>query len=358
MPQIQQTNVLMFGGKRCGKTTVLSSMHSEINHALEGTSLSLQATREMMELLNAAVKAIQDRMKEFADDPLKRIEVSDGPTDATRLYRFDLRVNNTSIPFNIRDIPGEWILDDAHRTEVQGYVREAQVILIAIDTPYLMSKMTVRGYGLYHEEYNRPGEILDFFQNGLSVEDLRDRMILFVPIKCERYYHLDRTRQLNLYNREYMRELKPAISAGYGGLIRYLRSTPELINHCTIAITPILSAGGIDFVRFRTDETTGRVISLYQRPEFLRPEEQGYHPQFCEQPMLYSIIFILQQQLMQVREMDGLTIAWNALLGHYINSEQLHAAIQLLRRKIKRGNADDNEPSKEGFFFIQNPWNI
>ena len=33
----------------------------------------------------------------------------------------------------------------------------------------------------------------------------------------------------------------------------FLRSTPELLNSCTLAITPILSAGGIDFVHFRTD---------------------------------------------------------------------------------------------------------
>lgn len=358
MPQVQQTNVLMFGGKRCGKTTVLASMHREINHALEGTSLKLEATPETKERLDAAVKAIQDRMKEFADDPLKRIEVSDGPTDATRLYRFQLRVDNQSVSFNIRDIPGEWITDDAHRAEVQGYVGEAQVILIAIDTPYLMSKMTVKGYGAYHEEYNRPVEILDFFQNSLTVEDLQDRMILFVPIKCERYYHLDHTDKLNLYHREYMRELKPAISAGYAGLIRYLRSTRELRNRCTIAITPILSAGGIDFVRFRTDEDTGRIISLYQRPEFLPHEKQGYRPQFCEQPMLYSIIFILEQQRKQAQKMGLPLKAWNALLGRYLNNDQLISVINLLRTKIKRGNDNDNEPSREGYFFIQNPWNI
>ena len=39
----QQVNILMLGGKRCGKTTVLASMYGEINKALSGTSLRLEA---------------------------------------------------------------------------------------------------------------------------------------------------------------------------------------------------------------------------------------------------------------------------------------------------------------------------
>ena len=38
---MKQVNILMMGGKRCGKTTVLASMCAEINKALAGTSMSL-----------------------------------------------------------------------------------------------------------------------------------------------------------------------------------------------------------------------------------------------------------------------------------------------------------------------------
>lgn len=39
---MSQVNILMMGGKRCGKTTVLASMYGEIDKALAGTKLSLK----------------------------------------------------------------------------------------------------------------------------------------------------------------------------------------------------------------------------------------------------------------------------------------------------------------------------
>ena len=43
---MKQVNILMMGGKRCGKTTVLASMCAEINKALAGTSMSLDSDNE------------------------------------------------------------------------------------------------------------------------------------------------------------------------------------------------------------------------------------------------------------------------------------------------------------------------
>ena len=90
----------------------------------------------------------------------------------------------------MHDIPGEW-LTDAHQEQVKALIHNCQVIIIAIDTPYLFSKMTGKGYGAYHEEYNKPLEITNFFKNSLSVSDIQDRMILFVPIKCEEILSFD-----------------------------------------------------------------------------------------------------------------------------------------------------------------------
>ena len=251
---MKQVNILMMGGKRCGKTTVLASMYGEINKALAGTNLRLEVeTPQTEQELIKARYSIQRKMDDFKT-PLTRVEVDDNPTSALKTYSFRLVVEGGSkIPFKIHDIPGEW-LTDSHQKEVRNLVKDCQVIIIAIDTPYLFSKMTSKGYGIYHEEYNKPMEIANFFKNSLSVENIEDRMILFVPIKCERYYHLTNTPQLNTCKRNYMQELIDAIGCGYRDLLMYLRSTAALVNNCTMAITPILSAGGIDFVRFRTDQ--------------------------------------------------------------------------------------------------------
>lgn len=347
---MKQVNILMLGGKRCGKTTVLASMCSKIDAALSGTSLKLSVMDQQTQAdLIRAQYSIAKKMEDFRV-PLTRVEVDDNPTSAKKTYSFMLSVNNTNnIPFKIHDIPGEWLTDN-HQQEVKNLIRDCQVILIAIDTPYLFSKMTEKGYGIYHEEYNKPMEIANFFKNSLSVQDIQDRMILFVPIKCERYYHLTHNRQLNICQRDYMQELVHAISCGYRDLLMYLRSTTALVNNCTLAITPILSAGGIDFVRFRTDPETGKIISLYQEPEFLAEHSKGYSPKFCEQPMIYALIYILMQAMEKEQNRPQALRMFRGM-----NQNQIQEALNTLRRKIKRNTGPYAE---DGYFFIQNPKEI
>ena len=341
-------NILMLGGKRCGKTTVLSSMYGEINKALAGTNMRLEVVDQTALDLNRARMAIEGKMADFKN-PLTRVEVDDNPTSAMKTYNFKLYMGNKNFPFRIHDIPGEWLTDN-HQKEVRSLIKESQVIIIAIDTPYLFAKMTGKGYGFYHEEYNKPMEIANFFKNSLSTDYIEDRMILFVPIKCERYYHLTNCPKLNVYQRNYMQELVDAVGCGYQDLLGYLRSAPALRNNTTLAITPILSAGGIDFVRFRTDEATGKVVSLYQEPEFLKEYEQGYSPRFCEQPMIYALIYILMQELQKERHAFGGNRVFRG-----IGNDQMVEAVNTLRRKLKRNTGHFAE---DGFYFIQNPREI
>ncbi|MCD7807054.1 MAG: hypothetical protein LUH19_06905 [Lachnospiraceae bacterium] len=344
----QEISILMLGGKRCGKTTVLASMYGQINKALAGTPLSISRSEETGRELEAARAAIQEKLNDF-DVPLTRVEVDDNPTSAMKKYSFQLSLGSSNtIPFAIYDIPGEWLTDN-HQDQVKALISQSSVIIIAIDTPYLFAKMTDKGYGIYHEEYNKPLEIANFFKNSLSVDEIRDRMILFVPIKCERYYHLTHTPQLNVSGRDYMQELVDAIGCGYRDLLMYLKSTPALINGCTMAITPILSAGGIDFVHFRTDSQTGRVVSLYQKPEFLREYEQGYTPKFCEQPMVYILTYILMKELADKKSQA------DSKMFKASTVPQLEGVVETLRKKIKRNVGYFAE---DGFYIIQNPREI
>ncbi len=344
---MKNINVLMLGGKRCGKTTVLASMFSEINKALAGTNMYLQVVDQTAVDLNKAQKSIQDKMGDFKT-PLTRVEVDDNPTNAQKTYNFKLCIDKKSFPFKIHDIPGEWLVDN-HQKEIKSLIRESHVIIIAIDTPYLFSKMTHKGYGIYHEKYNKPLEITNFFKKSLSTNEIQDRMILFVPIKCERYYHLTKCEKLNVHKRNYMQEMVHAVEAGYHELLEYLRSTPGLLNNTTLAITPILSAGGIDFVHFRLDSATGQIVSLYQEPEFIDPQEQGYSPRFCEQPMIYALIYILMQSLQEEKKIFG----GGMFAG--VGKDKIETSIKTLQKKIKRNTGIYAE---DGFYFIQNPKNI
>ena len=354
-----EIKVLMLGGKRCGKTTVLSSMYGAINAALAATGMSIVADNATQGALNVARWSIIQHMKQF-EVPLTSCEVDDNPTSAERSYSFSLRreVNGkprgNGIPFRIYDIPGEWLTNDS-AGRVKALIKECQVIIIAIDTPYLFAKMTDKGYGQYHEKYNKPLEIANFFKNTLSAEDIRDRMILFVPIKCERYYHLDRSVHLREFGRRYMREVTNAVSIGYRDLILYLRTNEVLANNCTIAVTPILSAGGIDFVNFRMDEETGMMVSYYQAPEFLSDNEVGYCPKFCEQPMIYILAFLLLQTC-DIRQRSNPLYQFGNTLLQGMNLQQIQVAFETIKKKMKRN--DGIFAHDDGYLFIQNPKNL
>lgn len=352
---MDRINVLMLGGRRCGKTTVLSSMCNEINKALAGTDLQLTILNQQTAAdMERAKNAILQKMEIFST-PLTRIKLDDNPTSAQRTYSFGLQIsgNGKGIPFQLHDIPGEWLTDE-HQQQVKALIQSCQVIIIAIDTPYLFAKMTDKGYGFYHEEYNKPMEIANFFKNSLSVDDVADRMILFVPIKCERYYHLTHTPQLNVFGRDYMQELVNAVSCGYRELLIYLRSSQALLNSCTIAITPILSAGGIDFIKFEKEEETEKMVALYQEPEFLPQAEKGYQPKFCEQPMVYALTYILTQTMDNMANRNPLfQVGINLVRG--LNRKKMEAALITLKKKIKRNSGMNAE---DGFFIIQNPKGI
>lgn len=352
---MKEIQVLMLGGKRCGKTTVLSSMYGAANVSLAGTELFLSADPATQMELERARQVIVQKMKQF-EEPLTSCEVDDNATNAARAYSFSIKrkgvgaANVTGIPFRIIDIPGEWLTNE-NAAKVKTLVKDCQVIIIAIDTPYLFAKMTDKGYGQYHEKYNKSIEITNFFKNTLTSDDLKGRMVLFVPIKCERYYHLDRSSHLKQYGRRYMSEVAAAVGEGYRDLIMYLRSTDKLVNSCTIAITPILSAGGIDFISFREDEETGKMVSYYQQPEFLDSSELGYNPKFCEQPMIYTLAHILLQTTI-----EGQRNPMYAPGNVGMNPDQVKTALNTMRHKMKRNSgliAQD-----DGYLFIQNPYNL
>lgn len=352
----QQIDILMLGGKRCGKTTVLASMIRNMDKVLAGTGMSLQAVgTDTQAQLDSAVRSIRNKLEDF-NTPLTRVKVDENPTSAESEYYFLLTVSGQKqIGICIHDIPGEWLTDSAlHAARVKELVRDSKVIMIAIDTPYLFAKMTDEGYGVYHREYNKPLEIANFIKESFSEEDIRERMILFVPLKCERYFHLTHSRELNIFNRNYMEEIVDAVGNGYHDLLVYLRTSRALINNCTIAVTPILSAGGIDFVRFEQDEETGKMVSLYQKPEFLADWEQGYTPRFCEQPMVYALSYLMTieyEQLMRSQVDQGLSGA-SAQYAYGLSADQLRTIKDTLRKKMMRNTGV--HPA-DGFFFIQNP---
>ena len=91
-----------------------------------------------------------------------------------------LKDRSKSINISIKDFPGEYL--DSKPEEVSNFIEESHIVMIAVDTPYLMEEN-----GKYNEEKNEVKHVISFFTN--HAKSLKNKFILIVPLKCERYFH-------------------------------------------------------------------------------------------------------------------------------------------------------------------------
>ena len=165
------------------------------------------------------------------------------PTQGDDTYRFNVKIKGKPdvISLDFYDFNGEWLVGgDPHYDDVQEQISRSDVLMIIIDTPYLMEDD-----GQYNDIRNRCFRITEAIKANFDVNSSVPKMVLFVPIKCERYY--DETRMEDVYN-------KIVSERCYGGLISYLQKC------CEMAITPIQTIGTASFTGFDFDPSTGTYL--------------------------------------------------------------------------------------------------
>lgn len=310
-----QFNVLMFGSRRAGKSSILSSMIDSFER-LESTAannITLTATQDTRNLLKEKKMDLQKIFNMQMKDSMKWVI----DTDATKLgytYEFVMSARGSSQKhvLSFRDIPGEWLL--TKEADVKKELRQSQIILIAIDTPHLVEEN-----GDHSDAFNITSQVSTLLSYIRAEEDV-PRLILFVPIKCEKYYHQGR-----------MQEVVEAIEEQYKILLTAL-GTGKKKNLYTVAITPILSLGGVVFRDFMRDEKgfvdviqlcDSENPSLYLRPKAayyqLYEPAPSFDPKFCEQPILYILSFISKQvsdlELRASKKMPGKKKSRTGLFG-------------------------------------------
>jgi hypothetical protein len=281
-------NILMIGGRRAGKTSVLASMVKCFKTAIKNSNLVLNTGLEKGSELHKKINELYKLFNE--NDRTEPFPVDESTTRNSEEYKFELKVAGKKSKYSINfiDIPGEWLYENPNSADIEKYVNESEIIIIAIDTPYLMEEMDEKkGYGKYHEEYNRVFEITEFVTNKLDVgeaDNAKDRMVMFVPLKCEKYYNAGHINEVNI-----------AIKKGYEELFDYL-SKPNVKKHIAVAILPILTIRNIEFLEFKELSNSERpVISMYIFNPHIKVQECVFDPKYCEQPVIYILQYILNK---------------------------------------------------------------
>ena len=361
MTKTADFNILMVGGRRTGKTSVLASFLEGYQTAFAGSNLTLTAETSTIPIMHDKIQVLKnvfishDAYDEF--DP----DADAGPSGDRIDYFFKMQITGRDKPeYHLRftDVPGEWFTDANYHKEVEELFEETNVMVIAIDTPHLMEyNEQGKGYGRYHEAFNSTG----IFTNNIMSKFFITRsgfaskkMILFMPLKCEKYFWEKRPD-----GKSRISEIPEAVEKGYQNLLRHLQGE-NLRANCEIATVPVQTMGNFVFSRFGEDDN-GEVIrhetrfipvkSLYCFPSD-KAYSEGHKPKYCEQPLAYILTYVLKMAQSEKKSLS-LWEKFKAFIGisKLVKDTDIQEAIAHVAKTIEKKPAN-------GFKIIQNPLNF
>lgn len=242
--------VIMMGGRRCGKTSALASLFEQMKNGpvkeyftvSDRTVLETKGF-ETQDSLNDKTLELQN-MLETNKENSNIFLVDKNPTSFYWNYKLHLQIPGTHREMDIefRDSAGEFFESAGqHAAETTEYVKDCDVFVIVIDTPYLMGTTDDTTRDLCPESINLGTNRVNDIQNFLTSIDDKDgqdaKMVVFVPLKCEKW-----AKEPNGLNKVTQR-----VKEVYATHIKNLMAFPKM----NITIIPMLTSGNILFSEFR-----------------------------------------------------------------------------------------------------------
>lgn len=240
--------VLMMGGRRCGKTSALASLFDQMKNTREINELLTVADKTILE--TKVVDGIEEKQEGLH---VKKLElqsfmqtyrpadflVDKGPTRSYWNYKMQIALagTNKTMLMEFRDSAGEFFDHGGrHTNETLEYLKDCDVFVIVVDTPYLMENDAIA------DAANVTDSIHTFIT---SIDEFSDdhqsaKLVLFVPIKCEKWIHEGKIKDVNR-----------RIEEQYAATISHLKKRVNT----EVSIIPIQTAGGIDFSEMRKPYT-------------------------------------------------------------------------------------------------------
>jgi len=283
-----EINVMMVGGRRCGKTSVLAAMQSCTEQLFESTPFTFGPVLDPDNpaAMDALVKQM-DQMRRYFKGRMQDPDFAPDlkPSGGLFPYPFYVRLKDKKSRININfiDYKGEWINRSENLAVLKPNMEKSRILIIAIDTPHL-----VEAKGIYNEDVNCCRRVTEMVKDtGFADAEKGPGMVLFVPLKCERYY-----------NRGEMDEVTVRVQKEYRALIHHLQQpgSDGKVSQITIAITPILTLGGAEFSYFKRDDNEDIILGsdgtpqtpIYHISDLNKTEPE---PRFCERPLFYVLSY-------------------------------------------------------------------
>ena len=370
-------DILMFGMNRTGKSSILASMMGSFKEVARDTNFNLTATDTTSQIVDSKLIKLRNVFDEYWG--MDSFTIDESPSAGFDEYMFTVTYKNKLkeqklADLRFHDYAGEFLLANEKKSELEGKefenakasltekIRKASIIMVAVDTVHLMEEG-----GKFSSVYHKPKILKNMIGTSGFIDDANNdpKMVLFVPLKCEKYYYENR-----------MEEVTQKVEKEFGELIDYL-TKDNLKNRITIAVTPILTMGAIAFDHFGRDEN-GKVIrqKIQGQPNNLRPQsvyykfvgKKKFSPRYCEQPVLYALSFVVNSAK-KAQETNKLKKGSNLIRNTILIAmfSYVFAAIYLvvwLLMRSKEFNKDydsisDNlKKTGDGYEILQNPLDL
>lgn len=279
-PERPCMKVCMMGPRAVGKTTILTAVFNETQQQIVGTQLKLIERGDTGNILLERKRELKSIFKKHGDIS----SVGINATSAEGLFQFSFGIlgKNPSIDIDIKDFPGEYVESDPER--IIQFIKDSAAVFLAVDTPHLMERD-----GEFNEVKNKTTIITEFFETAINSID-SEKLIIIIPLKCEKYFHEDR-----------MPEVLSRVEDVYGKLISIFEQNPKVC--CSIA--PILTLGGVEFDSFDYDKDGNVNLFVDGNPNNVHYKYAGdkvYAPLFCSQPLYALLSFVAAQYSRECRD--------------------------------------------------------
>ena len=140
-------NVLMFGSRRAGKSSILASMidsFETIKSSLENR-ISVSPDEATKILLQNKKEKLRKIFEDFKDQNNNTPWVLDvAPNSEMVEYKFYMKAEGSEEQYSITftDVPGEWLMREDERAHLKEILAESQIVMVAIDTPHMIEETT------------------------------------------------------------------------------------------------------------------------------------------------------------------------------------------------------------------------
>ena len=229
---------------------------------------------------------------------------------------FKIKGRRAELPIRFYDFPGGWLSPSSLQSEdIINIVINSAVIIVAVNAPYLMEFD-----GKYADQGCSAEDIEWIIEEALSRDRDKDRLILFVPIKYEKYMETPEERE----------RMRRCIRKAFARIL-VLSSDPLYRDKLAMALVPVQTVGNAKFRRFKISEE-----DFVEREVYKKDTGKRFCPQNVEQPIRYMMSFLLAQFAENKKKRSLWKRFWSTLF--------MEGDLKEIAQYIRNGIKTDRDP--------------